>query len=119
MTTVSYRLPNGAIPVLLTSDTPELIPADAAALLAYVGDHPEVTPQLIAAMLFRTRISRKHRALAMVRNREELIEALQAVVDGREHRLVIRTDTAATARRYAYVFPGQGSQRPGMGRRCL
>ncbi len=118
MTTANYLLPNGAIPVLLTSDTPELIPADAAAVLAYVRDHPDVTPQMIATMLFRTRIARKHRVLAMVRNREEMIEALQTVVDGGEHRLVMRADMAATARRYAYVFPGQGSQRPGMGRRC-
>ncbi|MBX9639391.1 MAG: nocobactin polyketide synthase NbtC [Mycobacteriaceae bacterium] len=113
----SFRLPNGAIPILLTSDTPELIPVDAANLLAYLGDHPEVTPQPIAAMLFRTRVARKHRVLAMVRNREEMIEALQTIIDGREHPLVIRGETAATARRCAYVFPGQGSQRPGMGRR--
>lgn len=113
----SFRLPNGAIPILLTSDTPELIPVDAANLLAYLGNHPEVTPQQIAAMLFRTRVARKHRVLAMVRNREEMVEALRIVIDGREHPLVIRSETAATARRYAYVFPGQGSQRPGMGRR--
>lgn len=114
----SYRLPNGAIPVLLTSDTPDLIPVDAAALLAYLEDHPEVTPAMIAAMLFRTRVTRKHRILALVRDRVELTAALQSVIDGSEHRLVIRTDTAATARRYAYVFPGQGGQRPGMARRC-
>lgn len=112
-----YLLPNGAIPVLLTSDNAELIPVDAAALLAYLADHPEATPHLIAAMLFRTRVARKHRVLALVRDREELTEALRAIVDGREHGSVLRTDAAAAARRYAYVFPGQGSQRPGMGRR--
>lgn len=113
----SYRLPNGVVPVLLTSDTPDLIPVDAASLLAYLADHPEATPHQIAAMLFRTRVARKHRALALVGNREELVEALRSVVDGREHRLVLRADAAAAARRHAYVFPGQGSQRPGMGRR--
>ncbi|MDP7733884.1 nocobactin polyketide synthase NbtC [Mycobacterium paragordonae] len=112
-----YLLPNGAIPVLLTSDNPELIPVDAAALLAYLADHPEATPHLIAAMLFRTRVARKHRVLALVRDREELTEALRAIVDGREHGSVLRADAAAAARRHAYVFPGQGSQRPGMGRR--
>lgn len=113
-----YRLPNGTIPVLLSSDTPDLIPVDAAALLAYLGDHPETTADMIADMLFRTRIARKHRVLATVRDRGELVGALHSIVDGSEHRLVMRGDTAATARRYAYVFPGQGSQRPGMGRRC-
>jgi mycobactin polyketide synthetase MbtD len=73
-------------------------------------------PQTIAAMLFHTRLARKHRALTMVTDRDELISALQAVIDGHEHPAVVRTDTSATARRVAYVFPGQGSQRPGMGR---
>ena len=67
-------------------------------------------------MLFRTRIARRHRALAMVADRDELLGALRAVLEGREHTALVRTETAATARRLAYVFPGQGVQRPGMGR---
>ncbi len=116
MTPLSYRLPNGAIPVLLSSDIPDLVRAEAAGVLSYAVDHSEVSPQAISHMLFRTRLARRYRALAMVTNREELIDCLRAVVDGREHPSVLRTDTAATARRVAYVFPGQGSQRPGMGR---
>ncbi len=112
----TYRLPNGAIPVLLSSDVPDLLRAEATAVLSYAVDHSEVTPEAIARMLFRTRIARRYRALAMVTNRDELISCLRAVIDGREHPSVLRTDTAATARRLAYVFPGQGSQRPGMGR---
>jgi mycobactin polyketide synthetase MbtD len=116
VTTSSYLLPNGTIPVLLSSDAPELLPDEAAALLSYVADHPEVAPQPIAGMLFRTRIARRHRALAMVANRDDLLSSLQAVIDGREHTSLVRTRTPATARRLAYVFPGQGVQRPGMGR---
>ncbi|WP_301337126.1 nocobactin polyketide synthase NbtC [Mycobacterium asiaticum] len=107
-------MPNGAIPVLLTSDSPDLLAGEAAAVLAYVDNHLGVTLEAVAGMLFRTRVARKHRALAMVHDRDELILALQAVVDGLEHPSVMRTETAATARRQAYVFPGQGSQRPGM-----
>ncbi|GAB7143409.1 nocobactin polyketide synthase NbtC [Mycobacterium riyadhense] len=116
MTVVSYQLPNGSAPVLVSSDTPELLRGEAAALLSYAADHPEVPPQEIAGMLFRTRIARKHRALAMVTNRRELLSALQAVIDDSEHPAVVRTDTPAAARRFAHVFPGQGGQRPGMGR---
>ncbi len=116
MTPLTYRLPNGAIPVLVSADTPELLRDEAAALLAYATDHPEVAPQAVADMLFRTRIARRHRALAMVSDRDELVGALRAVLDGGEHRLLVRTNTAATTRRLAYVFPGQGVQRPGMGR---
>jgi mycobactin polyketide synthetase MbtD len=111
-----YQLPNGTIPVLLSSDTPDLLHDEAAALLSYTTDHPEVTPQAIAGMLFRTRIARRHRVLAMVGSRDELVSALQAVIDGREHPSLVRSSTPATARRLAYVFPGQGGQRPGMGR---
>jgi mycobactin polyketide synthetase MbtD len=113
---LTYRLPNGAVPVLVSAETLDLLHDEAAALLSYATDHPDVAPQAIADMLFRTRIPRRHRALAMVADRAELLGALQAVIDGREHPCLVRTQTAATARKLAYVFPGQGVQRPGMGR---
>ncbi len=119
MTPLGYRLPDGTIPVLVSADTADLLRDEAVALLSYATDHPEVAPQAIADMLFRTRIARRHRALAVVADRDELLGALRAVVDGREHPALIRANTAAAsvrARRIAYVFPGQGVQRPGMGR---
>ncbi|KZS56972.1 polyketide synthase [Mycobacterium kansasii] len=116
MTPLTYQLPNGTVPVLLSSDTPDLLRHEAASLLSYAADHPDVAPQAIAGMLFRTRTARRHRALAMVADRDDLVEALQAVVSDREHPSLVRTNTPATIRRRAYVFPGQGSQRPGMGR---
>ncbi|WP_372456581.1 nocobactin polyketide synthase NbtC [Mycobacterium intracellulare] len=104
------------MPVLLSAETRDLLREEAAGLLSYAADHPEVTPDRIAEMLFRTRIARRHRALAMVTHRDELISALHAVIDEREHPWLVRTNTPASTRRLAYVFPGQGSQRPGMGR---
>ncbi|WP_262491055.1 nocobactin polyketide synthase NbtC [Mycobacterium simiae] len=112
----SYRLPNGTMPVLLSADTPNLLHGEAAALLCYLATHPGVAPDRIAAMLFRTRIARRHRALAMVTDRDELVGALQAIIDNREHHSLVRATTPATGRRLAYVFPGQGGQRPGMAR---
>jgi mycobactin polyketide synthetase MbtD len=112
----SYQLPNGAIPILLSADTRILLLDETTALLSYAADHPEVGPQAIAGMLFQTRTSRRHRALAMVANRDELLATLRAVVDGLDHPSLVRTSTPATARRLAHVFPGQGVQRPGMGR---
>ncbi len=113
---MTYRLPDGTVPVLLSSNEPELLRVEAAALLSYVTGHSAVTPQQIAAMLFRTRSARKHRALAMVGTREELTGALRAVAEDRAHPAVVRSETPAAARKIAYVFPGQGGQRPGMGR---
>lgn len=113
---MNYRLPDGTVPILLSSHVPGLVRAEAAAVLSYTTEHSAVTPQEIAAMLFRTRTARKHRALAMVGTREELTGALRAVADDRPHPAVVRGETPARARKLAYVFPGQGGQRPGMGR---
>jgi mycobactin polyketide synthetase MbtD len=116
VTPLTYRLPDDSIPVLVSADTRDLLQDEAAALISYATDHPEVAPQEVADMLFRTRVARRHRALAMVADRDELLGALRAVLDGREHPSLVRTETTAKARKFAYVFPGQGVQRPGMGR---
>lgn len=116
MTPLSYRLPNGSTPVLLSADAAELLPREAAALLSYATTHPETSPQAIADMLFRTRIARKHRALAMVSDRGDLLSALRAIAQGLDHFLVLRSEAPAMPRNVGFVFPGQGSQRPGMGR---
>ncbi|MEV5649155.1 nocobactin polyketide synthase NbtC [Nocardia sp. NPDC052254] len=110
------RLPDGTVPVLLSSDHPGLLGAEAAAVLTYAADHPEVTPDRISGMLFRTRIPRRYRALATVGSRDELLAALRAIADDRAHPAVIRPSVPAAEHRTAFVFPGQGGQRPGMAR---
>lgn len=110
-----YRLPDGSTPIPLSADTPDALAREAAAVAAYLEQHPAVTPDEVADMLQRTRDARRHRALAMVSERDQLLDALHAIAAGRPHPAVITGLGAATARRIAYVFPGQGSQRPGMG----
>ncbi|WP_433564550.1 SDR family NAD(P)-dependent oxidoreductase [Nocardia sp. CA-151230] len=111
----SHRLPDGSIPVLLSSDTADGVRAEAAGILAYLEERPAVAPDPLADMLFRTRTARRYRALAMVTGRADLLDALRAVADGTSHPAVVLGDGPATARRIGFVFPGQGSQRPGMG----
>ncbi|WP_036498196.1 nocobactin polyketide synthase NbtC [Nocardia aobensis] len=111
----SYRLPDGSVPILLSSDNPDLLGSEAAAIADYLVGHPGVSPDRVADMLFRTRSPRRHRALVMADAQTDVIAALRAVADGRPHAAVVRSERAATAQRVAYVFPGQGSQRPGMG----
>ncbi|MEE4022146.1 nocobactin polyketide synthase NbtC [Gordonia sp. PKS22-38] len=110
------RLPDGRVPVLVSSDAAELVPAEAAALGGYLRAHPEVSPTGVAAHLLRTRPARRHRALVLATGRDQLIDALDALADDRAHPDVVRGAVAATRRRIAYTFPGQGGQRPGMGR---
>ncbi|MFF0491383.1 nocobactin polyketide synthase NbtC [Nocardia sp. NPDC004068] len=108
-----YRLPDNTIPVLVSSDTDAGLRAEAARISGYLRDHDRVTPERVADMLFRTRLARRRRALAMVETRAELLAALDAIAAGEEHPAVVAG--TATARRVGFVFPGQGSQRPGMG----
>ncbi|MGW1741614.1 nocobactin polyketide synthase NbtC [Nocardia sp. NPDC001965] len=92
-----------------------MLSTEAAAIGAYVREHAAVTAGEIADMLFRTRVARRHRALALVPDRDTLDGALAAVAAGREHPAVVRSSTVV-ARKHAFVFPGQGGQRPGMGK---
>ncbi|WP_227998463.1 nocobactin polyketide synthase NbtC [Nocardia australiensis] len=110
-----YRLPDGTIPVSLSSDTEGGVRGEAAAIRNYLEQHPHVSPDQLADMLFRTRVARRYRALAMVDDRDQLLDALSAIVAGAEHSAVVSTTGVASARRIGFVFPGQGSQRPGMG----
>ncbi|MGH3956800.1 MAG: nocobactin polyketide synthase NbtC [Mycobacterium sp.] len=112
----SHRLPDGTTPVLLSADTPEGLRREASALLAYVLDHPRTAPNRIAGMIFRTRAARRYRALLTVQDHGQLAAALRAVVTGANHAHVVRNAEPATSRRRGFVFPGQGGQRPGMGR---
>lgn len=52
----------------------------------------------------------------MVNDRDELRTALRAVADDSAHPAVVRTTVPAAVSRRAFVFPGQGGQRAGMGR---
>ncbi|MBF6125127.1 nocobactin polyketide synthase NbtC [Nocardia brasiliensis] len=111
-----YCLPNGSIPVLLSSDADDSLRREAGAILSYLEDHPAVGADQVSDMLLRTRKARRHRALALVTGRTELATALGAIAAGEPHPSVIATGTAALTRKIGYVFPGQGSQHPGMGR---
>ncbi|WP_438804355.1 nocobactin polyketide synthase NbtC [Nocardia noduli] len=99
----------------MSADTPATLREEAAAILAYVSDRPKLGPDRVADMLLRTRVARRYRALLMVNDRAELDAALTAVRDGYDHPAVVAGAEPAAARRLAYVLPGQGTQRPGMG----
>ncbi|MGB6246454.1 SDR family NAD(P)-dependent oxidoreductase, partial [Gordonia sp. (in: high G+C Gram-positive bacteria)] len=108
-----YRLPDGRIPLVVSADAEENLGRYAASIASYVRRRPDLTADRIAAHLLDARPVRKHRAVAAVTGRDDLLAVLDALADGRPDPATVRA--AAGERRFAYVYPGQGSQRPGMG----
>lgn len=115
-----YRTPDGRVPVLVSADAAELLTLEAQAIAAYVAANTGVTAREVAAHLFRTRPARRHRAIVLCApdvdgGRRDLLDGLNALANGRSHPALVVGREAARKCRVAYVFPGQGSQRPGMG----
>lgn len=112
---LTHHLPDGRIPVLLSSHDPELIRRDAAAILDYLGriDPPNATAA-VAATLLRLRRPRRHRAVLRAADAAELAAGLAAIARGEEHELVTQS-AKTTPPRIAFVFPGQGNQWQAMG----
>lgn len=115
-----YRTPDGRVPVLVSADAAELLVLQAQAIAAYVAANSGVTAREVAAHLFRTRPVRRHRAIVLCApdldgGRRDLLDGLQALANGTSHPALVVGREAARNCRIAYVFPGQGSQRPGMG----
>ena len=108
------RLPDGRIPVVLSAHAEELVSVDARAIADYLERFPETAVAQVARQLCGTRRVRMHRAVLRAADRLELIDGLGALTAGREHPLVARS-ALGTARRRAFVFPGQGGHWPGMG----
>ncbi|MET8680985.1 type I polyketide synthase, partial [Streptomyces sp. NPDC004647] len=104
------------VPVLWTVSAPTEsgLRAQAARLAEYAEDRPDNGIAATGLALGTTRTSFGHRAAAIGRNRKELLDGLRALAEGRTVSHAV--SGAAADGRLAFVFSGQGSQRPGMGR---
>ncbi|MER6154411.1 type I polyketide synthase [Streptomyces sp. NPDC001868] len=107
--------PPPVVPWLLSGHTETALRDQAARLLADLRDRPGVAPLDIAASLATTRSALTHRAAVVAGTLPELLTGLRSLAED--------TPSAADVVRgvvrespLALVFPGQGSQRPGMGR---
>ncbi|OBI29371.1 polyketide synthase [Mycobacterium sp. E1386] len=108
-------LPDGRVPVLLSSHDEELIGLDARAILDYLGGTgADADTAAVASTLLRLRRVRRHRAVVRAAGRAELVAGLTALVRGEEHPLVTQS-SSNLAPCVAFVFPGQGNQWQSMG----
>ncbi|MEW1693886.1 beta-ketoacyl synthase N-terminal-like domain-containing protein, partial [Streptomyces sp. NPDC091263] len=98
------------VPVLLSARSPEALQAQARQLGALVEARPALTPYQLGHALSTSRTVFDHRAAVVAADRVELIDGLLALAEGTSPSAV------AAPGRTAFLFTGQGSQRPGTGR---
>ncbi len=101
----------GALPLIISAKSEDALRDAARRLAAHLERHPGQRLADVAASLLETRPSLEHRAAAIGADREELRRELEAIATGDPGAIVAR----ARAGRTAFLFTGQGSQRPGMG----
>ncbi|WP_460072576.1 SDR family NAD(P)-dependent oxidoreductase [Streptomyces sp. YKOK-I1] len=108
--------PTGDLLWPLSAKTPTALRAQADRLRRHVGHHPGADPAAVGHALATTRSRFPHRAVVHGRTRAELLDGLGALTRGRDHPNLTRGTVGPVGRgKLVFVFPGQGSQWPGMG----
>ncbi|MFC8709537.1 SDR family NAD(P)-dependent oxidoreductase [Streptomyces sp. NPDC057197] len=105
--------PPPVLPWVLSGRTAEALRAQAARLRDHLGAHPGPGPAEVGHALATTRAAHEHRAVLIGAHPDEFRAGLDALAAGRTAPGLVR-GTAGTGGQVALVFPGQGSQWPGM-----
>ncbi|WP_425581510.1 type I polyketide synthase, partial [Streptomyces yatensis] len=101
----------GVVPWVVSGRTEVALRAQAERLRSYVAARPELDPVDVGYSLALGRSAFGHRAAVVGRDREELLSGLDRLATG-----ITPGTVAAEEGRTAFLFTGQGAQRPGMGR---
>jgi len=102
-----------AIPWALSAKSAPALAGQAARLLRFVEQRADVDPHDVALSLVTTRALFDHRAVAVGADRDDLLSGLAAIASGAPAPNVVKGKATATGGT-VFVFPGQGSQWPGM-----
>ncbi|MBB4911530.1 type I polyketide synthase [Actinophytocola algeriensis] len=105
----------GTVPWVFSARTARAVRAQAANVVAAVRDCPRWTDGDVAATLLG-RTAFEHRAVVVGAHRDDLLAAAMTVGDAGPG---VVEGVADLDGRTVFVFPGQGSQWPGMGARLL
>ncbi|WP_345659198.1 type I polyketide synthase, partial [Streptomyces iranensis] len=100
---------------LVSGKSAEALSAQASRLHAHVSAHPESAPTDVAFSLATTRSVFEHRAAVVAEDRDGLLRGLEALAQGENTAQVVQ-GVARVEDTLAFLFSGQGAQRPGMGR---
>jgi acyl transferase domain-containing protein len=106
--------PRSGAPWILGARSRRALHGQARALARHLAAHPGTEPADVALSLARTRARFEHRAVLLGEDPADLRSALDALAEGRVTGSAVVGARVEGAR--ALVFPGQGSQWPGMAR---
>lgn len=108
---------SGGLPWVLSARSEPALREQAARLREFVAADRSVSAADVGHSLVSTRSLFEHRAVVLGGSREESLTGLEAVAAGGDSALVIRGVAEGPVSPVVFVFPGQGSQWVGMGRR--
>ncbi|MFI1711774.1 type I polyketide synthase [Streptomyces griseoruber] len=103
------------LPWVMSGASENALREQAGRLLAHVEARPGLTAASLGLALATTRTALEHRAVVLGADRAELVSALTSLVRGEPASAGV-TGRARPDGRTAFLFAGQGAQRPGMGR---
>jgi acyl transferase domain-containing protein len=102
------------IPWVVNGRSAEALGKQARRLMEHVGEHAELSPVDVGWSLVTTRSVLEHRAVVVGADREQLMAELAGLAVG-EPGVDVVVGRAQSVGKTVFVFPGQGSQRLGMG----
>ncbi|WBB98289.1 MULTISPECIES: type I polyketide synthase [unclassified Solwaraspora] len=103
------------LPLLVSARTREALPDQAAALVAALRADPDLDPVDVGYSLAATRVPFDHQAVVVGADRDDLLGALTDLAAATLSPRVVTGHVRPTGGT-AYLFPGAGAQRAGMGR---
>ncbi|TYC16099.1 type I polyketide synthase [Actinomadura syzygii] len=105
----------GPVPWTISARSRDAVPAQAARLLDFLAQRPDLDPVDVGFSLATTRAALEHRAAVVAPDRAALLDGLAALAADEPDSRVVR-GSARLEGGTAFLFSGQGSQRLGMGR---
>ncbi|MFB6810437.1 acyltransferase domain-containing protein [Streptomyces sp. NPDC056387] len=102
------------VPWVLSARDPEGLARQAGRLLSHLDTLPAAQPRDVGFSLATTRAPMEHRAALIAGDPAQARQALAALASGAP--AAVPAVRAATGGLTAFLFSGQGAQRPGMGR---
>jgi NADPH:quinone reductase-like Zn-dependent oxidoreductase/malonyl CoA-acyl carrier protein transacylase/acyl carrier protein len=103
-----------ALPFLISAKSEDALRAQAQRLHSRLQEDPDSTPLDIALSLATTRTHFEQRAVILGADRKALLQGLDMLRAGGPGASIVRGEAAEGST--AFLFSGQGAQRPGMGR---